>query len=153
MPPKLVKQLEVTMKRLVNLTLAIGVMMGTASAASAGSLGSFLDRYVTNNQNGYYQQGYNSGFYPQSYNSGFYPQSYNSGFYPQSYNSGFYPQSYNSGFYPQSYNSGYYPSSAYTQPYYGSGYNGYGNQYWNNGNRSSGSAIRSTLGNLLNNFF
>lgn len=120
------------MKRFLNLVLALSVLVCTANAASAASLGSFIDRYVAPLVNNY--SGYD---YPYNYGYG-YPTSYYSG-----YNN--YPYNYS---YPTSYYNGYnysYPTTTYYDPYAGYGYNPYYTQ--------PTTSVWGGLGNLLLNWF
>jgi hypothetical protein len=114
------------MKRFLNLAVALGLVIGTANAASAASLGTLYNRYVApalgtpyvgNTYDPYYYNGYYGG-YSNPYSS------YVNPYY--------------------GYNTSYYGYN----PYYSSGYNPYYSNYGYNYN--SGSVIRSLGSSLLN---
>jgi hypothetical protein len=118
-------QTEVDMKRFLNLALAAGLVLGTASSAQASSLTSLYNRYVAPTLGTPYVGNYN--------NYGYY--GYN--------NYGYSGYPYTSNYVNPYYNPYYgYNSSYYSNPYYG----------YNYGYTRSGSTLRN-LGNALLNWF
>jgi hypothetical protein len=129
---------EVNMKRLLNLAVAAGLVLGTANAASAASLQSLYNRYVAPTIGTPYIGGSSSYGYSNPYYSGYGYGNVYSGY--------------------GAYNP--YTNYNYTNPYTsyyglntGYGYNPYyGNPYGYNYNTSGSTSLRG-IGNLLLNWF